>query len=108
MTRGNPTTEDPSYEGFDWDEGNWRKNEKHGVNPWECEQVFFNQPLVILDDAKHSITEDRMAAFGRSDSGRKLVVVYTRRANKIRVISARDMDQKERKFYEAFKTGEPF
>lgn len=85
--------------GFDWDEGNRDKNLKHGVQNWECEQVFFNEPLVILDDPKHSLAEDRVAAFGRTDAGRALVVVYTMRKQRIRVISARDMSRKERDFY---------
>lgn len=86
--------------GFDWDAGNKEKNLKHGVLASECEQVFFNEPLVILDDPKHSVAEDRFAAFGRTDQGRRLVVVYTQRSSLIRVISARDMNRREREFYE--------
>ena len=88
------------FSGFDWDAGNRDKNLKHGVQASECEQVFFNQPLVILDDPKHSVAEDRYAAFGQTDQGRRLVVVYTQRADLLRVISARDMNRKERQFYE--------
>ena len=85
--------------GFVWDDGNNEKNLKHGVHASECEQVFFNEPLVILDDPKHSVAEDRFAAFGRTDQGRRLVVVYTPRGSLIRVISARDMNRRERDFY---------
>lgn len=88
------------FDGFDWNEGNRDKNLKHSVQNWECEQIYFNKPLVILDNPTHSITEDRFAAFGRTDSGRLLVIIYTMRGTKIRVISARDMNKKERKFYE--------
>ena len=88
------------FSGFDWDAGNQEKNLKHGVHASECEQVFFNEPLVILDDPKHSEAEDRFSAFGQTDLGRMLVVVYTTRDNLIRVISARDMNRRERKFYE--------
>lgn len=88
------------FSGFEWDAGNWEKNRKHEVHAFECEQVFFNKPLLILDDAKHSVAEDRFAAFGQTDRGRRLVVVYTRRGNLLRVISARDMNRKEREFYE--------
>ena len=50
--------------GFDWDAGNSEKNRiKHNVENWECEQIFFNDPLIILDDPKHSIREKRFAAF---------------------------------------------
>lgn len=95
-------TEYADFIGFDWDDGNRDKNRKHGVNGWECEQVFFNEPLLILDDPKHSVAEDRHAAFGQTDSGRPLVVIYTMRKKRIRVISARDMNKKERAFYENF------
>ena len=90
----------PEFHGFDWDDGNKNKNEKHGVYAWECEQVFFNEPLLILGDLKHSLVEERFAAFGRTDGGRLLVVVYTMRKERLRVISARDMSKKERDFYE--------
>ncbi|MCZ7593196.1 MAG: BrnT family toxin [Kiritimatiellae bacterium] len=96
------TTEYPEFSGFDWDGGNRDKNRKHGVHGWESEQLFFNKPLVILDDSKHSIAEQRYAAFGQTDGGRKLVIIYTMRNSLIRVISARDMDRKERQFYESF------
>jgi len=85
---------------FDWDEGNRDKNLKHDVESWECEQVFFNEPLVILDDPKHSIAEHRLAALGRTDAGRTLVIVFTMREERLRVISARDMNRKERQYYE--------
>jgi len=87
--------------GFDWDDGNREKNRlKHDVLNGECEDVFFNQPLIILDDAKHSKKEKRYAALGGTDSGRGLTVVFTLRGYLIRVISARDMNKKERRFYE--------
>lgn len=87
--------------GFQWDEGNADKNRiTHNVESWECEQIFFNEPLLILGDLKHSATEERWAAFGHTDDGRLLSVVFTKRGNLIRSISARDMNRKERKFYE--------
>lgn len=87
--------------GFEWDDGNRDKNRvKHNVLNGECEEVFFNQPLIVLDDANHSKKEIREAAFGVTDNGRRLTVVFTRRKNLIRVISARDMNKKERRFYE--------
>jgi uncharacterized protein len=90
-----------SLVGFDWDEGNKQKNwEKHQVDFRECEEVFFNQPLLIKEDMKHSFQEKRFYVLGQSDFGRTLFLVFTLRNNKIRVISARDQSKKERKIYE--------
>ena len=88
--------------GFDWDSGNARKNEKHGVSTAESEQVFFNAPLLMLADAKHSALEPRFHALGKTQEGRLLHIAFTLRdaGEKIRVISARDMHRKEREFYE--------
>ncbi len=86
---------------FDWDSGNLEKNWlKHGVSPLECEQVFFNQPL-IAPDVKHSQSEERFFALGRTDLDRYLFLSFTMRGQKIRIISARDMSRKERKIYGA-------
>ncbi len=88
--------------GFQWDAGNERKNEKHSVTMAEAEQVFFNAPLLVLDDAAHSQKEPRLHALGVTDEGRALHVTFTlRRAGQlIRVISARDMHRKERAIYD--------
>lgn len=91
-----------SISGFDWDEGNARKNEKHGVSTAEAEQVFFNQPLLLLEDGAHSRSEPRFHALGKTDVGRTLHITFTLRQSGalIRVISARDMHRKERAIYE--------
>lgn len=89
--------------GFDWDAGNERKSEeKHTVGQSEAEQVFFNQPLLVLADQKHSQNEERYHALGINNDGRLLHITFTlRSANAlIRVISARDMHRKERSIYE--------
>jgi len=87
--------------GFDWDEGNRQKNwENHQVDYRECEEVFFNQPLLVNEDVKHSFQEQRYYVLGRSDAGRALFLVFTIRNNKIRIISARDQSKKERTIYE--------
>ena len=87
--------------GFDWDDGNRDKNNlKHNVLNGECEDVFFNQPLIIVSNIRHSKKEKRYAAFGVTDGGRKLTIIFTLRAKLIRIISARDMNRKERKYYE--------
>ncbi len=88
-------------EGFEWDRGNFTKNlERHGVSHIECEEVFFNTPVLVREDAGHSRSEDRYYALGKTDNERSLFIVFTVRKNKIRVISARDMNRKERKAYE--------
>ena len=86
--------------GFEWDEGNLFKNwEKHRVSAAECEQIFFNKPLVAGADQRHSQREARFHALGQTDFGRLLFVVFTIRNNRIRVISARDMNRKEKKVF---------
>jgi hypothetical protein len=91
------------FEGFDWDEGNRDKNYiKHNVSNFECEEIFLNEPLIVLDDPGHSDSEKRFAAFGKTDDIRKLVIIYTLRNNKIRIISARDMNKKEKEFYNKY------
>ena len=90
-------------EGFDWDEGNSRKSvEKHDVGQGEAEQVFFNDPLVVVEDVRHSVRETKLHALGRTDGGRLLHVTFTLRdeGRLIRVISARTMHRKERVRYE--------
>lgn len=86
--------------GFEWDKGNEQKNFKHGVTPAEAEQVFLNEPLIVLDDLKHSDTEQRFHALGQTGEGRLLHIAFTIRGTMIRVISARDMHRKERAIYE--------
>ena len=86
--------------GFEWDSGNEQKNVKHGVTTAEAEQVFLNEPLIVLDDPKHSDTEQRLHALGQTSEGRLLHITFTIRTGRIRVISARDMHRKERAIYE--------
>ncbi len=94
---------------FEWDEGNSEKNWiLHQVTRQETEQVFFNRPLVVDDDVLHSDSEARFYALGRTDAGRLLFVVYTLRGEppRLRVISARDMEPRERREYEDARTRE--
>lgn len=86
---------------FEWDEGNKNKNLiKHSVDNQEIEEAFFNLPVVITPDRGHSKAETRYLVLGQTDGHKKLSIIFTLRKNKIRVISARPMGQKERKFYE--------
>jgi uncharacterized DUF497 family protein len=89
--------------GFDWDSGNSRKSaDKHDVSQSEAEQLFFNAPLLLLPDGKHSLKEARYHALGKTDTARQLHVTFTLRnvGTLIRVISARDMHRKERVIYD--------
>jgi len=87
--------------GFDWDESNREKNwEKHQVLASECEEIFFNLPLLLQPDPNHSQEKPRYFVLGHTTANRRLFIAFTVRDNKIRVISARDMSKKERKIYE--------
>jgi uncharacterized DUF497 family protein len=86
--------------GFEWDKYNSEKiRKKHDVTSVECEQVFFNLPVIAGNDEKHSETENRFYVLGQTDSGRLLFLVFTVRKDKLRVISARDMNKKERRVH---------
>ncbi len=89
--------------GFEWDAGNARKSvDKHRVTQHEVEQVFLNSPLLLTPDDKHSRSERRFRALGKTDAGQPLTVIFTLRADStlIRVISARAMHRNERRDYE--------
>jgi len=89
-------------EGFDWDSGNARKNERHGVTQAEAEQAFFDRRLQLAPDPGHSDAEPRFHALGNTAMGRLLHVTFTLRLDgtRVRVISARDASRKERAIYE--------
>jgi uncharacterized DUF497 family protein len=70
------------------------------VSQGECEQVFFNRPLVVVPDIARSGREPRYAALGGNNAGRRLALVFTIRGTLVRVISARDMSRRERRMYE--------
>jgi len=90
----------PDIEGFQWDEGNASKSSgTHGVSWTEAEQVFMNRPVVVTGDVAHSGSEARYFAFGRTNGGRLLTVVFTVRGKLLRVISARPMSRRERRGY---------
>jgi len=87
-------------ERFQWEKANRDKNwDKHRVAWWECEEVFFNFPLFTRPDLKHSEKEHRHYALGRTNASRYLFIAFTTRGSMIRVISAREMNRKERKVY---------
>ena len=86
---------------FDWDKGNIDKNLiKHQVSNQEAEEIFVNEPLIIIEDGRHSQREQRYRGLGKTNSGRLLFVSFTKRDDKVRVISVRDMNKKEKNNYE--------
>ncbi|HZY31738.1 MAG TPA: BrnT family toxin [Candidatus Methylomirabilis sp.] len=90
--------------GFQWDEGNAEKNWiKHRVSRVEIEQAFFNRPLVVAEGGKGSDREHRYYTLGQTDEGRRLFIVFTIRDDLVRVISARNMNRRERRAYEHAK-----
>ena len=89
--------------GFDWDAGNRAKCEKHGVSVAEVEGLF-SSPLLLIPDASHSQSEERLRAIGKTASGRSVFLVFTIRVRAgkrlIRPVRARYMHRKEVKHYE--------
>ena len=90
-------------DGFDWNDGNLQKCQKHGVSVAEIESLFL-RPIAVLPDPTHSRGEERFKAIGKSARGRHILIVFTLRRQKgetlIRPISARHMHQKEVDYYE--------
>ena len=94
---------DSAVSGFDWDEGNRAKCQQHGVSPAEVEGLF-DRPVLIIPDAAHSLSEERLRAIGKTARGRSVFLVFTIRERDgerlIRPISARYMHRKEVASYE--------
>lgn len=94
--------------GFEWDAGNQKKNwVAHHVSDDECEEVFFNLPLVMEAERAHSGHETRHHALGQTHAGRRLFIAFTIRGSRIRVISARDMTRNERRAYHEVEKADP-
>ena len=94
---------DVNVAGFDWDAGNRAKCQKHGVSVAEVEGLF-SRPLLIIPDASHSQSEERLRAIGKTASGRSVFLVFTIRVRAgkrvIRPVSARYMHKEEVRHYE--------
>lgn len=104
MLHENNTSLFNQVDGFEWDLGNKTKNWlKHNVTIYESEEIFFNQPIYVQSDELHSSVENRYFLLGITDLGRYLFTVFTIRHHKIRIISIRDMNKKERGIYEKIK-----
>ncbi len=101
-------SEKPYGDEFEWDQGNIHKSyKKHGIAPNEAEQIFVDEYVIVLPDVRHSQREDRYVALGKTIIGRLLFIVYTVRSRKIRIVSARPADKKERRLYEETKKNPP-
>lgn len=86
---------------FEWDEGNLDKSYvRHEITPNESEEIFLDEKLHIETDIKHSQIEERYIAIGKTFNNKVLFVVFTTRKSKIRIISARIANKKERGVYE--------
>ena len=86
--------------GFDWNSGNIAHIGLHNVNQEEAEDLFFDPKNILKDDLGHSSKEKRFIIIGKTQKGRLLYQVFTRRIDKIRVISSRDINKKEVRLYE--------
>ena len=90
---------------FDWDEGNSLKNpSKHGISNEDMEEAFFDHRKKTLNDVIHSGEEERYIILGQTKKGKTLFIVYTKRGQKIRIISSRGANKKERLLYEKANT----
>ena len=86
--------------GFEWDNANIEHIAKHDVSPEEAEDVFFDTDFVLDEDIEHSEVEERFIIIGKTEDGRLLYQIFTKRGKKIRVISSRDINKKEVQLYE--------
>ena len=92
----------PSILSFEWDKGNEQKNWlKHKVTGEEAEEAFDDENKLLFEDVKHStFQEKRFILFGKTQEDRRLVIAFTLRNEKVRIISARPMNRKEAIVYE--------
>lgn len=87
--------------GFEWDKWNIDKSyEKHGISPNETEEIFLDEDVKIEKDIKHQQQEERFIAIGKTTEEKILFVIFTIRSDKIRVISGRTANKKEREVYQ--------
>ena len=89
---------------FDWDQWNIQKNEeKHGISVLEAQSAFYDKKILIFDDTEHSSQEERYICYARSAYNNTLMIAFTIRNKKVRIISARKASKKERNVYESRK-----
>ena len=88
------------YKGFEWDKGNVDKSyQKHGITPSEAEESFLDEKAIILKDIKHSQKEKRYLLIGETIEEKLLFIVFVLRKKKLRIISARKANRKEKNKY---------
>ncbi len=86
--------------GFEWDDGNIHKCQKHGLSIAEIESFFHYGNFVVAPDLRHSASERRLFAVGKTKYGKPVLAVFVERSGLIRPVSVRYMHQKEWKKYE--------
>ena len=87
--------------GFEWDKWNIYKNyKKHDITPNETEEVFLDEKVKIKKDIKHQEQEERFIAIGKTTQHKMLFIVFTIRKDKIRIISGRMANKKEKGVYQ--------
>ena len=87
--------------GFEWNKGNIDKSyQKHGISIKEAEEAFLDKYVVLQEDIKHSEKEKRFIAISKTSQNKTLFSIFTIRDNKIRIISTRKANKKERRLYE--------
>lgn len=86
---------------FEWDPANLLQNEQYSVSDAEAEQVFFNEPLLLLEETAHAVPGKHWQALGRTNGHRLLKISFALRAEpgRLRIVSARPMHHRERKIY---------
>ncbi|PIP88365.1 hypothetical protein COW80_00680 [Candidatus Beckwithbacteria bacterium CG22_combo_CG10-13_8_21_14_all_01_47_9] len=86
---------------FDWNKGNLDKSYlKHGITQRQAEEAYLDEKLILIEDIKHSQKEKRHIVIGKDNERKILFTVFTKRGRKIRIISARVANKKERRTYE--------
>ncbi len=86
---------------FEWNDAKAAVNlRKHKVGFDEAQSVFIDELSITLSDVEHSQAEEHLVIIGKSSKRRLLVIVYTERGRKIRLISARKATRLERRQYE--------
>lgn len=89
------------FKSFQWDKWNIDKSyEKHKITANESEEIFLDENLQVIKDVKHSQKEARFIAIGKTSENKILFAVFTLRKIKIRIISVRKANKKERSKYE--------
>ena len=86
---------------FEWDAEKARQNvDKHGISFEEAVTAFGDPLSVTISDPDHSDSEDRRLLMGMSRRSRLVVVAFTERGDRLRIITARLASRREKRKYE--------